>query len=98
MSHFSSANAKWATALEALQLCLKLLPLACRDELCRLLTFMALAADPQEMRLDKEVRAAYRERPLQVVAPKSNLLSARVDSIVLLGAVGNQSFRWTNGN
>ncbi|CAF90916.1 unnamed protein product, partial [Tetraodon nigroviridis] len=39
------ANAKWATALEALQLCLKLLPLACRDELCKLLTFMALAAD-----------------------------------------------------
>lgn len=63
MSHFSSANAKWATALEALQLCLKLLPLACRDELCRLLTFMALAADPLEIKLDKEVRAAYQEMP-----------------------------------
>lgn len=59
VSHFSSVNAKWATALEALQLCLKLLPLACRDELCRLLTFMALAADPQEIRLDREVRAAH---------------------------------------
>lgn len=53
---FPSANAKWATALEALQLCLKLLPLACRDELCRLLTFMALAAEPQAFKVDKEVR------------------------------------------
>lgn len=49
-------NAKLATALEALQLCLKLLPAACRDELRRLLTFMALAADPQGIKLDKEVR------------------------------------------
>lgn len=50
-------NAKLCTALEALQLCLKLLPPACRDELRRLLTFMALAADPQGIKLDKEVRA-----------------------------------------
>ncbi|KAL6107281.1 depdc7 [Pungitius sinensis] len=48
-------NAKLSTALEALQLCLKLLPPACRDELCTLLTFMALAADPQGMKLDKEM-------------------------------------------
>nr|XP_046250481.1 DEP domain-containing protein 7-like [Scatophagus argus] len=47
-------NAKFGTALEALQLCLKLLPAACRDELRRLLTFMALAADPQGIKLDKE--------------------------------------------
>lgn len=50
-------NAKLGTALEALQLCLKLLPPSCRDELRRLLVFMALAADPQEIKLDKEVRA-----------------------------------------
>lgn len=50
-------NAKLSTALEALQLCLKLLPPGHRDELCALLTFMALAADPQGMKLDKEVRA-----------------------------------------
>ncbi|XP_051238039.1 DEP domain-containing protein 7-like isoform X1 [Dicentrarchus labrax] len=48
-------NAKLGTALEALQLCLKLLPPACRDELRRLLTFMAVAGDPQRIRLDKEM-------------------------------------------
>ncbi|XP_029289993.1 DEP domain-containing protein 7-like [Cottoperca gobio] len=48
-------NAKLGTALEALQLCLKLLPPGCRDELCKLLTFMALAADPQGIKLDKEM-------------------------------------------
>lgn len=58
ISFFPSANARWAAALEALQLCLKLLPAACRDELSRLLTFMSLAADPQEIKLNQEVRAA----------------------------------------
>ncbi|KAL7402317.1 hypothetical protein ABVT39_013042 [Epinephelus coioides] len=48
-------NAKLGTALEALQLCLKLLPPGCRDELRKLLTFMALAADPQGIKLDKEM-------------------------------------------
>lgn len=48
-------NAKLGTALEALQLCLKLLRPTCRDELRRLLTFMALASDPQGIKLDKEV-------------------------------------------
>uniref|UniRef100_A0A3Q3VQV7 Uncharacterized protein n=1 Tax=Mola mola TaxID=94237 RepID=A0A3Q3VQV7_MOLML len=48
-------NAKLSLALEALQLCLKLLPPTCRDELRRLLTFMALAADPQGIKLDKEM-------------------------------------------
>ncbi|XP_038562129.1 DEP domain-containing protein 7-like [Micropterus salmoides] len=48
-------NAKLGTALEALQLCLKLLPPSCRDELRRLLTFMALAGDPQGIKLDKEM-------------------------------------------
>ncbi|XP_068596063.1 DEP domain-containing protein 7-like [Brachionichthys hirsutus] len=48
-------NAKLSTALQALQLCLKLLPAACRDELHRLLSFMALAADPNGIKLDKEV-------------------------------------------
>lgn len=51
-----SVNAKLGTALEALQLCLKLLPHSCREELRRLLTFMSLAADPQGIKLDKEVR------------------------------------------
>ncbi|GAA6227738.1 DEP domain-containing protein 7-like isoform X2 [Lates japonicus] len=48
-------NAKLDKALEALQLCLKLLPPSCRDELRRLLTFIALAADPQGIKLDKEM-------------------------------------------
>lgn len=50
-------NAELSKALEAMQLCLKLLPHGCRDELRRLLTFMSLAADPQEIKVDKEVRA-----------------------------------------
>uniref|UniRef100_A0A3Q1EUX5 DEP domain-containing protein 7 n=1 Tax=Acanthochromis polyacanthus TaxID=80966 RepID=A0A3Q1EUX5_9TELE len=48
-------NAKLGKALEALQLCLKLLPIGCRDELRRLLAFMSLAADPQEIKVDKEM-------------------------------------------
>ncbi|XP_068168755.1 DEP domain-containing protein 7-like [Antennarius striatus] len=48
-------NAKLGKALQALQLCLKLLPPACRDELHRLLSFLALAADPLGIKLDKEV-------------------------------------------
>lgn len=56
-SSTSTVNAKLGKALEALQLCLKLLPPNCREELSRLLTFMALAADAQGIKLDKEVRA-----------------------------------------
>ncbi|XP_047452745.1 DEP domain-containing protein 7-like [Mugil cephalus] len=48
-------SAGLSKALEALQLCLKLLPFSCRDELRRLLTFMSLAADPQGIKVDKEV-------------------------------------------
>lgn len=48
-------SAKLGSALEALQLCLKLLRPACRDELRRLLSFLALAADSQGIKLEKEV-------------------------------------------
>ncbi|XP_041851912.1 DEP domain-containing protein 7-like [Melanotaenia boesemani] len=48
-------NAKLDRALEATQLCLKLLPLSSREELRRLLTFMSLAADPQGIKVDKEM-------------------------------------------
>uniref|UniRef100_A0A3Q3ECG8 DEP domain-containing protein 7 n=1 Tax=Labrus bergylta TaxID=56723 RepID=A0A3Q3ECG8_9LABR len=51
----SPVNSKIAVALEALQLCLKLLPLTCREELHKLLTFAALAADPQGIKLDKKM-------------------------------------------
>lgn len=53
---FNSVNGKFDVALEVLQLCLKLLSAANRDELYRLLSFMSLAADPQHIRLHKEVR------------------------------------------
>nr|XP_015820736.2 DEP domain-containing protein 7 isoform X1 [Nothobranchius furzeri] len=48
-------NAKLDKALEALQLCLKLLPRSSREEMRRLLMFMSLAADPQGIKVDKEV-------------------------------------------
>ncbi|KAM4574025.1 DEP domain-containing protein 7-like isoform 2-T2 [Odontesthes bonariensis] len=48
-------KAKLDKALEALQLCLKLLPQSRREELRRLLTFMSLAADPQGIKVDKEI-------------------------------------------
>ncbi|XP_029908588.1 DEP domain-containing protein 7-like isoform X2 [Myripristis murdjan] len=48
-------NGKPDKALEALQLCLKLLPPSCREELHRLLTFVALAANPHGIKLDKEM-------------------------------------------
>ncbi|KAL4004166.1 exosome complex component RRP40 [Sarotherodon galilaeus] len=48
-------NAKLDKALEALQLCLKLLPHSSRDELRRLLIFMSLAADPHGIKVDKEI-------------------------------------------
>uniref|UniRef100_A0AAQ4PKQ2 DEP domain-containing protein 7 n=1 Tax=Gasterosteus aculeatus aculeatus TaxID=481459 RepID=A0AAQ4PKQ2_GASAC len=66
-------NAKLSTALEALQLCLKLLPSGHRDELCALLTFMALAADPQGMKLDKEVRISQLQEDLMVIFLLSNI-------------------------
>lgn len=53
-----SVNVKLDKALEALQLCLKLLPHSCRDELRRLLIFVSLAADPHGIKVDKEVRAS----------------------------------------
>ncbi|XP_007579263.1 DEP domain-containing protein 7-like [Poecilia formosa] len=48
-------NGQLGKTLEALQLCLKLLPPGCREELRRLLTFMAAAAEPRAPKLDKEV-------------------------------------------
>ncbi|XP_061578744.1 DEP domain-containing protein 7-like [Cololabis saira] len=47
-------SAKLDKTLEALQLCLKLLPQNSREELCKLLTFMSLAADPKGIKVDKE--------------------------------------------
>ena len=48
-------NGKQEQALEALQLSLKLQDSRSREELRRLLRFMAVAAKPQEVKLHKEV-------------------------------------------
>ncbi len=52
-----SVNGKQEQALEALQLSLKLQDSRSREELRRLLRFMAVAAKPQEVKLHKEVSA-----------------------------------------
>ncbi|TMS05593.1 DEP domain-containing protein 7 [Larimichthys crocea] len=78
-------NAKLGTALEALQLCLKLLPPARRDELRRLLTFMALAADPQEIKLDKEMenRLAVKRSFFRAVLHNKALSKEKEDLMVV---------------
>lgn len=53
----SSVNGKLAQALESVQLSLRLQDARSREELRRLLSFMATAAKPQEVKLHKEVRA-----------------------------------------
>lgn len=50
-----SVNGKLELALEALQLSLRLQDSHSREELRRLLRFMATAAKPQEVKLHKEV-------------------------------------------
>lgn len=50
-------NGKQEQALETLQLSLKLQDSRSREELRRLLRFMAIAAKPQEVKLHKEVSA-----------------------------------------
>lgn len=52
-----SVNGKQGQALETLQLSLKLQDSRSREELRRLLRFMAIAARPQEVKLHKEVSA-----------------------------------------
>lgn len=55
-----SVNGKLAQALETIQLSLKLQDSRSREELRRLLRFMATAAKPQEVKLHKEVEAGAR--------------------------------------
>lgn len=50
-------NGKFERALEVLQLTLKLLSASAREELRRLLEFMAAAADAANIHLHKEVRS-----------------------------------------
>lgn len=58
LSSLLSVNGKQGQALETLQLSLKLQDSRSREELRRLLRFMAIAARVQEVKLHKEVSAA----------------------------------------
>ncbi|KAK2841852.1 hypothetical protein Q5P01_012052 [Channa striata] len=78
-------NAKLNTALEALQLCLKLLPHSTREELRRLLTFMSLAADPQSVQLNKEMenRLAIKKSFCRAVIHSKALSKDKEDLMVV---------------
>ncbi|XP_077372527.1 DEP domain-containing protein 7-like [Festucalex cinctus] len=78
-------NAKLATALEALQLCLKLLTPRCREELCHILTFMTVAADAQEIKLDKEMenRLAVKRSFSRAILNSKALSKEREDLMVV---------------
>lgn len=52
---FIPDEGKMQDAIKASQLCLRLLEMSVRDELRRLLTFMATAAHPDAFRLQKQV-------------------------------------------
>ncbi|KAM6972931.1 DEP domain-containing protein 7-like [Aplochiton taeniatus] len=84
-------SAKLDKALEALQLCLKLLPSRRREELQRLLYFMSLAADSEEIRLDREVenRIAVKRDFSRVILQTKNLPRDKED-LMMLFMLGNQ--------
>uniref|UniRef100_A0AAV2L372 non-specific serine/threonine protein kinase n=1 Tax=Knipowitschia caucasica TaxID=637954 RepID=A0AAV2L372_KNICA len=78
-------TAKLGTALEALQLCLKLLPHNNREELCRLLTFMALAAKPQAVKLETEMvnRLAVKRSFSRAILHSKSLTKEKEDLMVV---------------
>ncbi|XP_036390544.1 DEP domain-containing protein 7-like [Megalops cyprinoides] len=79
-------NGKLERALEALQLCLRLLPPHNREELRRLLCFMAVAAKPQEIKLHKEIenRMAVKRAFTRAIVHSKHLAKGKVDLLVLL--------------
>ncbi|XP_011474628.1 DEP domain-containing protein 7 [Oryzias latipes] len=83
-------KAKLEKALEAVQLCLKLLPQSNREELRRLLAFMSLAADPKGMRVDKEVvnRLAVKKSFSRAIL-QSRSLSKEKEDIMLVFMLSN---------
>ncbi|XP_037539287.1 DEP domain-containing protein 7-like [Nematolebias whitei] len=83
-------KAKLDKALEALQLCLKLLPQSSREELRRLLTFMSLAADPQGLKVDKEVdnRVAVKKSFSRALL-SSKTLSKEKEDLLLVFMLSN---------
>ncbi|XP_017290153.1 DEP domain-containing protein 7 isoform X2 [Kryptolebias marmoratus] len=77
-------------ALEALQLCLKLLPQSSREELRTLLSFMSLAADPRGIKLDKEMenRLAVK-RSFSRAILHSKTLSKEKEDLLLVFMLSN---------
>ncbi|XP_016149996.1 DEP domain-containing protein 7-like [Sinocyclocheilus grahami] len=78
-------NGKQEQALESLQLCLKLQDSRSREELRRLLRFMALAASPQEIKLHKEIenRMAVKRAFSNAIVYGTKLAKGKVDLLVL---------------
>ncbi|XP_016322340.1 DEP domain-containing protein 7 isoform X1 [Sinocyclocheilus anshuiensis] len=78
-------NGKREQALESLQLCLKLQDSRSREELRRLLRFMALAAGPQEIKLHKEIenRMAVKRAFSNAIVYGTKLAKGKVDLLVL---------------
>ncbi|KAM9860652.1 DEP domain-containing protein 7 isoform 2-T2 [Aulostomus maculatus] len=78
-------NGKQEQALEALQLSLKLQDSRCREELRRLLRFMAIAAKPQEIKLHKEIenRMAVKRSFSGAIVYSRRLSKGKVDLMVL---------------
>ncbi|XP_017340339.1 DEP domain-containing protein 7 isoform X2 [Ictalurus punctatus] len=78
-------NGKFDVALEVLQLCLKLLPAANREELYRLLSFMSLAADPHHLRFHKEIenRIFVKKTFGRSIIQSKSLSKGKVDLLLL---------------
>lgn len=78
-------NGKQEKALEALQLSLKIQDSRSREELCRLLRFMAIAAKPQEVKLHKEIenRMAVKRAFSSAIVYSRRLPKGKVDLMVL---------------
>ncbi|XP_041715521.2 DEP domain-containing protein 7 isoform X1 [Coregonus clupeaformis] len=78
-------NGKREQVLEALQLCLKLQDSRSKEELRRLLRFMAVAAKPQEVKLHKEIenRMAVKRSFSSAIVYSMRLAKGKVDLLVL---------------
>ncbi|XP_066525241.1 DEP domain-containing protein 7 isoform X2 [Hoplias malabaricus] len=78
-------NGKFELALEVLQLCMKLLPVDNREELYRLLRFMALATDQGQVRLNKETdnRMVVKKTFSRAILQSKCLPKGKVDLLLL---------------
>ncbi|XP_073687663.1 DEP domain-containing protein 7 [Garra rufa] len=78
-------NGKFERALEVLQLTLKLLSASAREELRRLLEFMAAAADAANVRLHKEIenRVVVKKTFTRAVIQSKSLTKGKTDLLML---------------